>query len=275
MAIGTQRAFMWIARNTRETKYGKREVKVCQLRKVMRGETMKAILTNTSFLTLTLAAVGLASAQSYAVPSGGFGGYGTGYGDFGYGYHASTYEEGVLRGYATLYQGIGQANYYNSLARINNEEAFSRYVENRQKATDAYFYMRQANRSARAAERSPRLTQEQYVALAKKEAPLRLSEQQYDRTFGRLNWPAALSGEQFAAERTALDQAFRARSPGDAGASTEFYGDVQKLTATLETKLRTQIGELDSAQYMTAKKFLLGLSYESRQPLVGRALAAK
>jgi hypothetical protein len=236
---------------------------------------MKAILTNASFLTLTLAAAGLASAQSYAVPSGGYGGYGHGSGDYGYGYHASTYEEGVLRGYATLYQGIGQANYYNSLARINNEEAYSRYVQNRQKATEAYFYMRQANRSARAAERSPRLTQEQYVALAKKEAPGRLSEQQYDRTFGRLQWPAALASDQFVAERDELDRVFGSRSPGDAGASTEFYGAVRQLTATLQTKLRSQVNELDSAQYMAAKKFLLSLSQEAQQPLVVRALAAR
>jgi hypothetical protein len=230
---------------------------------------MKASLTLTIAMGLMLAAASAASAQTYAVPSAYYGG---GYGDWGY--HASTLEEGIYRGRAALAVGVGQGNYYNSLAAINNQEAYSRYLQNRQRATETYFHMRQTNQAAREAQRPTRLTTEQYITLARKEAPDRLSELQYDRTFGRLNWPAALAGDQYAAERGELEQLFRTRSPGDAGASTEFHDAVRQLTRTLEAKLKSQITTLSSSQYMSARKFLVSLTHESQQPLVVRALAA-
>jgi hypothetical protein len=233
---------------------------------------MKASLTNLTVFAVVATLAAAASAQTHVVPAYGYGG---GYYDDGYGYHASTLEEGVLRGYSSLAQGIGQRNYLNSLAAINFQEARSRSIQNRQRAIEGYFYNKQANNSARAAMRSPRLTEEQYVALAKVEAPARLTEQQYDRTFGRLNWPAALAGDEFAAERRELDRVFASRSPGDAGASTDFYAAVKSLSRSLEAKLKTQVENFDAAQYMTAKKFLASLPQEALNPMVVRALAAR
>lgn len=237
---------------------------------------MKTIFSAASFLTL-IAVASVASAQSstsgygYAIHSG------QGYypASYGYGHHASTYEAGVLHGYAALAAGTGEGNYYNSLARINNQEAYSRYVKNRQLATETYFRMRQINLAARNEERPDRLTQEQYVALAKKAAPGRLNAAQYDTTLGRLAWPAALAGDEFAAEREAVDTAFRSRSPGDVGVDTEFYGRVKQLASSMQVTLQDRVHELDAAQYMAAKKFLLSLSYEAQQPLVARTLALR
>ena len=231
---------------------------------------MKASLTSLTVFAVALALAGAASAQTAVVPNFGYGGY-----DGDYGYHASTFEEGWLRGRAALAEGIGQGNYLNSLAAINYQDAYSRSIQNRQKAIEAYFYNKQANQSARQAMRSQRLTQEQYVALAKVEAPAPLSEQQYDRTFGRLNWPAALAGDEFAAERRELDRVFASRTAGEAGASTDFYAAVKSLSQSLEAKLKAQVETFDAAQYMAAKKFLVSLPQEAQQPLVIRALAAR
>jgi len=196
-----------------------------------------------------------------------------GYGDYGYGYHSSTLEEGWLRGLGALAASEGQANYYNSLASINFQDAYTRYMQNRQKATDAYFAMRQANRAARTAETS-RLTLDRYMAIARHDAPQCLRQDQYDRTLGRLNWPAVLTGEEFAAEREAINVAFRGRSPGDIGPSSAFYDIVKQLGSSLEGKLKTHIDELDPAQYLAAKKFVQGLTCEANQPPVPPALAS-
>jgi hypothetical protein len=233
---------------------------------------MNATFSSASFLTVVLALAGIASAQSYATPSISYAGYG-GYYPGGYGYHSSTFEEGVLRGYADLAMARGQANYYNSLAAINREEAYSRYVQNREKATETYFKMRQINRAAREAEAPQRLSREQYVSLAKKQAPASLSPRQYERTLGRIDWPAALTGDDFSMEREAASRAFASRSPGDFGASSAFYGNVRVLTDSLQSKLKSKIGELDAAEYMAAKNFLLSLAYEAQQPLVAGSLA--
>lgn len=44
--------------------------------------------------------------------------------------HASTFEEGALRGYAATVQAVGQTNYANSLAAVNFAEAYRRQIEN-------------------------------------------------------------------------------------------------------------------------------------------------
>jgi hypothetical protein len=235
---------------------------------------MKATFSSASFLLTVLAVAGMASAQGGVMPTAGLMGYGGGYGGNDYSYHSSTLEEGWLRGLGALALSEGQANYYNSLAAINGQTAYSRFVENRKNAVDAYFYMRQSNRAGREAARDVRLTREEYVTLAKKEAPANLTQQEYERTLGRIEWPAVLAGHEFAAERDAIDQIFRARSPGDFGAGSAFYGNVRQLTDAFQAKLKNKISDYDAAQYMAAKNFLRSLVYEAQQPVVVRALAA-
>lgn len=233
---------------------------------------MKTTFFASAFLTLLVLTTS-ASAQGYS-PGGSVGfGHGHhhhvgGYGDSGFGYHSSTFEEGVLRGYGALVRSQGEANYFNSLARINNQEAYSKYLDNREKGTETYFRMQQINRAAREAQRPQRMTTEQYTSLAKKQAPDRLSEVEYDRTLGHLTWPAVLTGEEFAAERAALDLAFAARRPEDSGVASAFNGRVRELTASMQQSLQAKVHSLDSMEYLAAKKFLTGLSYEAQQPLV-------
>jgi hypothetical protein len=43
----------------------------------------------------------------------------------------------------------------------------------------------------------------------------------------------------------------------------------------MQKSLKNHVNELDAAEYVAAKKFLMGLSYEAQQPLVVRALAAR
>ena len=218
---------------------------------------------------------GAASAQTFGGAAIGSTGEGYGAGGYGGGYHASTYEEGVLRGLASLRRATGEANYYNSLAAINRQEAISRYLENKEKKTEVYFRKQQINRAAREAERPQRLSHEQYVALAKKQAPSRLSEHQYDRTLGRLSWPAAFTGEEFTAERWALEALFARRSPTDTGAASAFHAEVRKLTSQMQNKLEARVSSMNPMEFIAARKFVTGLAYESQQPVAAVGLAAK
>lgn len=194
---------------------------------------------------------------------------------YGYGHFASTAEGGILEGYGGLVRSYGEANYFNSLAAINGQEAYARYVQNQERATETYFRIKQINQAAREANRPQRLSYEQYVAMAKKYAPEGLSEQQYDRTLGRLNWPAVLNGEEFSTERDALNRTFMVRSPVDAGPASAFYTNVRRISDSMDAKLKTKFSDLNSAEYIAAKKFIMGLTMESQNPLVVRALAAR
>src|SRR5262249_55661685 len=140
-------------------------------------------------------------------------------------------------------------------------------------ATETYFKVKQTNKAAREAMRPDPLTYEQYVTLAKKAAPARLTQLEYNRSLGRLNWPDVLTADEFADERNELNLAFESRSPRDVGANSAFYSQVRELSASLQAKLKDKVQELDATQYVAAKKFLMSLSYESLQPLVTRSLA--
>jgi hypothetical protein len=217
--------------------------------------------------------VSSASAQSYSISSPTYSPAAAFYpGGLGYGYHSSTYEEGVLQGYASVITARGQANYLNGQAAVYSQEARSRAIKNNELATDTYFRTRQINQVSREVDR---LSSGQYAALAKKAAPDRLGSQAYDTTFARLTWPAALSGDEFAADREALDRAFGSRSLRDSGADSAFYGEVRQLSNSMQKTLKSKVGQLDSAQYVAAKKFLMSLTYEATQPMVVRAVALR
>jgi len=222
-----------------------------------------------------LALAGIASAQTHdtaVAPSVGASGYVPGGGYYG-GYHASTEAEGAFRGLADLNRSIGENRYMTSLAAINAQEAWSRAIDNKQKAVETYFQIKQINRAAREAARPQPLTYTQYAKLAKQEAPERLSEADYNRVMGRLSWPAVLAGDDFAAERAALDQAFVGRKAQDVGVSTNFHRDVRELTGMMHARLRERMDTMSNMEYIAAKKFLTSVSFESQQPLVATGLA--
>jgi hypothetical protein len=232
---------------------------------------MKTTRIFASALILVAGLATLASAQTYG---GGYGGPGYGYGPYATYHHASTYEEGVLRGLADLQRSGGEANYWHSLAANNWQDAYSKYLQNREAKTETYFRMQSINRAAREAARPQRLPTEQLAILAKKQAPERLGDHLYDRGLGHLNWPAVLNNDLFTAERETLDAAFAARTPGDAGVGSSFSSSVRQLTRSMQDKLQANIHSLNQMEYLAAKKFIAGLAIEAQQPMVPVGLAS-
>jgi len=238
---------------------------------------MRKHIWTSAVLASLLAVAGVASAQSSgtaatsSVASGGFvpGGYG-----YGGGYHSSTAAEGAFRGLADFTRSIGEADYMSSLAGINRQETLSRAIDNKKKAVETYFEIKQINRAAREAARPQPLTYTQYAKLAKQEAPQRLNDFDYNRVVGRLNWPAVLATDDFAAERAALNQAFVGRTAQDVGVSTLFNREVSELTAAMQEKLRGQLETMSPMEYIAAKKFLASVAFEAQQPLVVQGLAS-
>src|SRR5262245_26341410 len=89
-------------------------------------------------------------------------------------YHSSTLEEGMQRGHADVVRSYGMANLLNSQAAQNYEQARKDYLDNRLKATQTYFEMRRYHDEAVKAQRSTPLSHEQYVRLAREDAPVSL-----------------------------------------------------------------------------------------------------
>jgi len=177
--------------------------------------------------------------------------------------HASTYEEGVQRGYADVVRARGDFNYNTSLANINNQIARDMAISNNLKATEAYFQQRQINREARAAERRPKPTQAQLQERASRRAPQRLTAADVDRETRRIYWPAVLLRDEYAAARTTIDRLYSTRNVHNSGLGSQNYQQTRQATTFLKAQLKSQIARMTGTEYMAAKKFITGIEQEA------------
>jgi len=216
-----------------------------------------------SYMVLTILGLAAAALAQDYVPGGGGGAYvpGYGYGGGGYGYsHGSTAAEGAQRGFADIVRSAGAANLMNSAAAKNYEDARKKYIENRLQATETFFEMRRVNQEARDAKRPRPLSTEQYVRLARMQAPERLSVSQLDPLSGTINWPAVLRDEKFKGDREAIEQLFRVRSRGISSNSREIDTACQALL----DKLRPEAQTLNANDFIRARRFVESLANEAR-----------
>lgn len=212
---------------------------------------MKTTLISATLLTLTFISTGSAWAQ-------GSSGFPAPVGSAPFAYdHASTLEEGILRGGADLLRGIGEMNYNNSAASILNQEAYSRYLDNRLKATATYFDQRKLNREARAEERGQRPSQEDLERYAKLRNPDRLPAFRFDAARNRVVWPEVFNHSYFAEERDTIDRLMAAR--GGAGPEAR---EIQLAAAHMVEKLRAVVHNVQPGEYAAAKRFLTSLQFE-------------
>ena len=198
-----------------------------------------------SLLVFTLAAT--ASAQ--------YGGYGYG----GWGGHSSTLEEGVQHGAADLVRSRGMANLLNAQAATQFEQARHDYLDNRLKATQTYFDMRKYNDEARRAKDTSPLSMEQYVRIARQQAPDQLGTSQLDPLTGAIGWPVSLKKPEYDPLRKKLDGLFQQRASG--------YADPSALTAACTEfleKIKADLMKFDPSDYVKAKKFLDSLAFAAR-----------
>jgi hypothetical protein len=174
--------------------------------------------------------------------------------------HSSTVEEGVQRGYGDVIRSYGMANLLSSEAAENLEQARRDYIENRLKATQTYFEMRSYNDSYRRNQRSAPLSMEQYVRLARQQAPDRLSVSQLDPFTGSVNWPLALQRPEYAEHRERIERLFNSRASGTA----LVHGQIAKAVEEFALVLKADIDTFKQPEYVLGKNFLDSLAYESQ-----------
>jgi hypothetical protein len=173
--------------------------------------------------------------------------------------YSSTLEEGIQRGHADVVRSYGMANLLNSQAANQIEQARKAYIENRLKATQTYFEMRRYNDEARRAERGSPLSMEQYVRLARDQAPEPLSATQLDPLTGIVAWPATLRAPHYEPFRRRLDRLFQDRATGYV-----VYGEIQAAIQEFADQLKLEIDRIPANDYVAAKKFLDSLAWAAR-----------
>jgi hypothetical protein len=148
-----------------------------------------------------------------------------------------------------------------SEAAVNIEEARRKFIENRARATAAYFEMRRLNREARIAEGPQPASPSQAAALAKADAPKPLGISQWDPVTGQIAWPKALRDELFATERAQIEEAAAAIADGPSAHDYSTILLVRASAGNMLEKLRANIEILPPTDFIAAKKFLDSLVF--------------
>ncbi len=183
------------------------------------------------------------------------GGYGWGGG------HASTAEQGMMDGMASMMQAAGSRNLMNAQAAGFVEDARRKNIDNRMYGTDAYFQMRKTNREARAAEAVPKATQEDLARYARQRAPARLSPSELDPLTGTISWPTVLREDDYKAYRDQLEMLYQERAASGSLTGSK-RGEVQQVIGGLQADLKKNLPNYAPQDYVQAKKFIEGLNYE-------------
>lgn len=185
------------------------------------------------------------------------------------GYHSSTAAEGYQRGMADLVRSQGMSNLFNSMAAQNLEAARSQELDNRLKATQTYFEMRQMNRSYVQAEKAARNTRSPGAEPFRNTPKVRLERPgaaDLDAVTGRIDWPLSLQTGEYAQYRQELDTLFAQRAQNSGHVDVHIFEAITAATDGLLQALLANIRNMPPQAYVTAKSFVENLGYEGRFP---------
>jgi len=179
--------------------------------------------------------------------------------------HASTAEEGFLRGQAAAVQAVGQAQYLQSLAAVNYAEATRVQIENRRLYVKTSLANREEVQSFRERYTRRPITKEQWQEFSKRALPDRLSSDLYSN--GKIVWPHILRMDEYAPLRKRIDVLVANRTTDNSGDGSPMQRELASLVDSMKIVLRENIDTLSSSQYGNSKWFLICLDYEMKQPL--------
>jgi hypothetical protein len=217
------------------------------------------------FIPLLLALAILGTSRSAdAGPFLGFGiGYGMGYGGYGYGYGGGTVAGNYMNGMSNVIRAEGEYNALTSMAGVNNEEARSRYLDNKKKWQEIYRQSRES-RDKRVAEQYARSKRspEVLAAAAASVRPHKLSSEVLDPVTGQITWPEVLLDSEFAEQRKEIEQFLELRAMTS---HTDETGEkIRAAAAKMSEILRKNIQNIAANEYMSGRRFLDSLAYAMR-----------
>lgn len=181
--------------------------------------------------------------------------------------HSSTFEEGYLRGSAAVIQSAGQANYMNSIAAVNYQEATRKQIENQGLYVRNNIKNRELVHQFRERYRPSAPTQEEWQRVTEASLPDRLTTDQFDPITGKLIWPYILRSEEYRAFRERIDAIYSNRTPDNSGDGSPSQRELASLIDGMKMLLKSNINTVTLSQYASAKWFLKSVDYEAQIPL--------
>jgi hypothetical protein len=186
--------------------------------------------------------------------------YGTPYGGYG-----GSYGWGPGYNYGEVIRAQGQYNKDTTEAMINYEDARSKWIDNKNKWTQAYHERVRMGQAAQAEKTQVRIAnRDRYLRNRESNAPPRLGPQQLDPSTGKIYWPTALLDNSYDKPRKQLDELFVLRS--HTGVSPEVSNTIRELSRSMQDDLKEQIRSIPPNSYLEARKFLESLAWEGQLP---------
>src|SRR5207247_4404855 len=125
------------------------------------------------------------------------------------------------------------------------EQARKQYIENQMKATEGYYDMQRYVAEARNSARPKPLSLEQYVRLAREQAPEPLTATQLDQLTGMISWPAPLRKPEYEAFRLRIERLFQDRATGYA-----VYGEIPGACEEFAKQVNADIMQFPPSDYV-------------------------
>lgn len=148
---------------------------------------------------------------------------------------ASTAAEGAANGMSNIIASQGQKNLNDSQARINNQDAYSKAIDNSVKSVNA-FWEKKDIYNARVQQQMAATDQRRNLYL-QNHGLTGLNPEEFDRTTGAITWPKVLDQSQYNPYRLTLDKLFKQRA--NTGALT---GDEYMEATAASKQWRTLLG---------------------------------
>jgi hypothetical protein len=172
---------------------------------------------------------------------------------------ASTAGEGYQRGAASVISAAGEASLNASQARINNQDAYSKALDNSTKSVNTFWEQKEIYSQHRAQELAE-ITEKRNRYLAK-HGLQSLTPEQFDRTTGQISWPKVLEQPEYDEYRNSLSNLFQQRAYN--GALTgEQYMQATAASKEWRAMLAKQRDVYPAPILSQMIRFILGLDRE-------------
>jgi hypothetical protein len=181
--------------------------------------------------------------------------------------HASTFQEGVLRGAADHIRAVGEYDYNKATSILILEEARRANIANGLYYAETYYAKQNLHRAQMAARKRPRLTPGEISKPEVAPVSLRMQAPFGDPSQPGFVWPAAFNHPSLSGARGRLALFFAQRSPTNSGPQSESYLRIQNSTSEIRMMLKDLVRELPPMAYVEARNFLDRANYEASLPV--------
>ena len=213
---------------------------------------MKSLMMMATLVSLGLSAETSQAQVWYRNPGRVAVPYGYGWG----GYYGGGYSpvEGAQRGYADVIRSRGMAAEDYSRARINNEEARSKYLDNKLKWTEIYWQRKRLGEAELAKDYAKdRARRENWMEATRGRKPETLPASQFDPNSGGLDWPEQLQEPVYAEQRQKIEEELELQaSTGTSSNAHEIRNAAREMQAILKGRIR----DMTPNDYIACRKFL-------------------